>query len=221
MADHKSHKTSPGYDPLEGGKKKKEAPDTLVDGAKVVTAAPDDPPDDRRVPETANPPPARRPRGRPSEPPPPAKNPRGTPVVEIEVVHEHGPAPSTDRPFRTVEVWTRNRVYTLDALLCCVEVMDRATREVVADHPFLGMRLVGGQHREGERIELSHPFPRPGTEAVFEQAGPDSRAGAFSRTSAVTRVVLRLHIVTVMPNHVVPTWEEITGSILPPPIESE
>ncbi len=224
MAEKKGHKTNPGYDPLEGAPA--ETNDTLVDGAKVVHPAaddpPSDPPPDRRVPETANPPPvARRPRGRPSEPPAPAKNPRGTPVVEIEVVHEHGPAPNTDRPFRTVEVWTRNRVYTLDAILCCVEVMDRATREVVPDHPFLGMRLVGGQHREGERIELSHPFPRPGTEAVFEQAGPGSRAGAFSRTSAVTRVVLRLHIVTVMPNHVVPTWEEITGSILPPPIESD
>jgi hypothetical protein len=205
------HKTNPGYDPLEGGK----APDTLVDGAPAVG------PDEvaRAVPETASPPAVRKPRGRVSQPPAPTH--RGTPVVEIEVVHEHGPAPSTERPFRTVEVWTRNRVYTLDALLTCVEVMDRATREVVADHPFLGMRLVGGQHREGERIELSHPFPRPGTEAVFEQVGQGSRAGAFSRTSAVTRVVLRLHIVTVMPSHVVPTWEEITGSILPPPIDPE
>jgi len=211
-APNKKHKTSPGYDPLEG------KPDTLVDGAPTVGSAEPSGPL-RKVPPTASPPAIRKPYGRASEPPAPKTARRGTPVVEIEVVHEHGPAPSTDRPFRTVEVWTRNRVYTLDALLICVEVMDRATRNIVTDHPFLGMRLVGGQHREGERIELSHPFPRPGTEAVFEQAGPGSRAGAFSRTSAVTRVVLRLHIVTVMPSHVVPTWEEITGSILPPPIE--
>lgn len=145
---------------------------------------------------------------------------RGTPVVEIEVVHEHGPAPSTDRPWRTLEVWTRNRVYTLNSVMTCVEVTDRATRERVASHPFLGMRLVGGQHREGEVIELSYPFPRPGTEAVFEHAA-NHRRGSFSRTSAVNRVVLRLHIVTVSPNYVVPTWEEITGAFAAPVIKSD
>lgn len=135
---------------------------------------------------------------------------QGTPLVEIEVIHEHGPAPHTDKPWRTLEVWTRNRIYTLDPGLCCVEVRDRASREIVQDHPFIGMRLVGGQHREGDSIELSYPFPRPGTEGVFER--PNEKRGQFSRTSAVTRVVLRLHIVTVAPSHVVPTWEEITGS---------
>ena len=88
---------------------------------------------------------------------------------------------------------------------------DRGTQGVISEHPFLGLRLVGGQHREGESIELSSPFPRPGTEAVFEQVGM-GRGGSFSRTSAVTRVVLRLHIVTVSPNYVVPTWAEITQS---------
>ncbi len=146
---------------------------------------------------------------RPSRPPP-ARPRGGTPLVEIEVIHEHGPAPHTDKPWRTLEVWTRNRIYTLDPHLCCVEVRDRSSREIVHDHPFLGMRLVGGQHREGDSIELSYPFPRPGTEAVFEK--PQAKRGQFSRTSAVTRVVLRLHIVTVAPTHVVPTWEEITGS---------
>jgi len=150
------------------------------------------------------------PEDRPSRRPPPPMARRGTPLVEIEVIHEHGPAPHTDKPWRTLEVWTRNRIYTLEPTLSCVEVRDRATRELVRDHPFLGMRLVGGQHREGDSIELSYPFPRPGTEAVFER--PGQKHGQFSRTSPVTRVVLRLHIVTVAPNHVVPTWEEITGS---------
>jgi hypothetical protein len=130
-------------------------------------------------------------RDAPRQSSPPAKKRGGTPLVEIEV-------------------WTRNRVYTLDPMLSCVEVRDRATREVVDGHPFIGMRLVGGQHREGDSIELSYPFPRPGTEAVFERS--HEKRGQFSRTSAVTRVVLRLHIVTVAPGHVVPTWEEITGS---------
>jgi hypothetical protein len=141
----------------------------------------------------------------------------GTPLVEIEVIHEHGPAPSTDRPWRTVEVWTRNRIYVLDSHMVCIEVSDRLTRSSVGDHPFMGMRLVGGQHREGESIELSFPFPRPGTEAVFEKPGAP-KGGSFSRTSAVTRVVLRLHIVTVAPNYVVPTWEQVSGQFAAPKI---
>lgn len=141
----------------------------------------------------------------------------GTPLVEIEVIHEHGPAPSTDRPWRTVEVWTRNRIYVLDSHMCCIEVSDRLTRTSVGDHPFLTMRLVGGQHREGDSIELSFPFPRPGTEAVFEKPGAP-KGGSFSRTSAVTRVVLRLHIVTVAPNYVVPTWEQVSGQFAAPKI---
>jgi hypothetical protein len=134
-----------------------------------------------------------------------------TPLVEIEVVHRHGPAPRSERPWKTLEVWTRNRVYTMDPAMTCVEVIDRITNKPVPDHAFLGSRLVGGQHREGQRIELSCPFPRPGTEAVFEH--PTGQRGNFSRTSTVTRVVLRLHVVTVAPGHVVPTWETITGSM--------
>lgn len=134
-----------------------------------------------------------------------------TPMVEIEVVHQHGPAPRSERPWRTLEVWTRNRVYTMDPSMTCIEVSDRISNKVSADHAFLGSRLVGGQHREGQRIELSCPFPRPGTEAVFEH--PEGQRGGFSRTSTVTRVVLRLHVVTVAPSYVVPTWETITGSM--------
>jgi hypothetical protein len=202
--------TQPGFAPLE--KPAARSSDTDVDLLPPKLAGEEDP-----APGEGSRP---KPLGRPSEPPPPKKR-RGTPVLEVEVVHEHGPAPSTDRPWRTVEIWTRNRIYTLDSIMQCIEVMDRASREVVSDHPFLGMRLVGGQHREGERIELSYPFPRPGTEAVFELTGQSRRAGSFSRTSAVSRVVLRLHIVTVSPGYVIPTWEEITGSLLPPPPEDE
>ncbi len=130
-------------------------------------------------------------------------------------MHEHGPAPRGEQPWRTVEVWTQNRIYMTDSTMACVEVTDRASRKSVPDHPFLGRRLVGGQHQSRGVMELSHPFPRPGTEAVFE-AGT-SRHGGFSRTSTVTRVVLRLHVVTVSPSSVVPTWAEISESLLPPP----
>ncbi len=133
-----------------------------------------------------------------------------TPMVEIEVVHQHGPAPRTERPLRTVEVWTRNRIYTVDPMMTCVEVTHRLDSIRDPQHPFLGSKLVGGQHREGDVIQLSYPYPRPGTEAVFEH--PGGKMGGFSRTSTVMRVVLRLHIITVAPTSVAPTWAELTGS---------
>jgi hypothetical protein len=58
-------------------------------------------------------------------------------------------------------------------------------------------------------MELSHPFPRPGSEAVFEQS--KGRQVRFSQTSTVTRVVLRLRVLTVASDNLLPTWEEITG----------
>lgn len=135
-----------------------------------------------------------------------------TPVVEIEVIHQHGPAPNTERPFQTLEVWTQNTVYVMDPTMVCVSVRDRATHQGQAGHPFIGRRLVGGQTRQGENIQLSYPFPRPGTEAVFED-GKERRGGGyggFAQTSTVTRVVLRLHMVTVTPSALTPTWAEIT-----------
>lgn len=129
-----------------------------------------------------------------------------TPLVEIEVMHQHGPSPHMDRPSQVVEVWTLNRVYTMDASMVCVSVTDRANSQPNPGHGFVGCRLVGGQHRDGETFELSYPYPRPGTEAVFEHPGH----ARFSRTSPVQRVVLRLHVVTVAPSRLVPTWADIT-----------
>ena len=144
---------------------------------------------------------------------PPGTTPKGThdsvPLVEIEVMHQHGPAPHMDRPSHVVEVWTQNRVYTMDAVMNCVLVTDRATGQQSTQHAFVGCRLVGGQHRDGETFELSYPYPRPGTEAVFEH--PNHARSRFSRTSPVQRVVLRLHVVTVASNRIVPTWSDITS----------
>ncbi|MEM9068548.1 MAG: hypothetical protein AAGE52_08585 [Myxococcota bacterium] len=140
-----------------------------------------------------------------------------TPLVEIEVVHQHGSAPRVEAPAQTLEVWTQNRVYTMDPSGICVRVADRHSGAQDAKHPFLGFKLVGGQHRDGESFEISYPFPRPGTEAVFEH--PRSGLGNFSRTSTVTRVVLRLHVVTVRPNVLVPTWSGITNPRLQLPPE--
>lgn len=143
----------------------------------------------------------------------------GTPMVEVEVVHEHGPAPRLQYPFRVLEVWTRNRIYVMDPTMICVEVTDRASGQADPRHGLLGHRLVGGQFRDGEVAEISCPYPRPGSEAVFEPA--EGSQANYSRTSTVTRVVLRLHVVTVAPSHEVPTWDEIRTSLAPPPGDAD
>lgn len=141
-----------------------------------------------------------------------------TPAVEIDLVHERGAASLIDGPWRALEIWTRHRVYALDSSLSCIDVVDQASRQSDPSHPLIGARLVGGQQRDGEVIELSHPFPRPGSEAVFEQS--TGKRVRFSQTSPVTRVVLRLRVLTVAPDYLVPAWEDISGSLrigdLPP-----
>ncbi len=132
-----------------------------------------------------------------------------TPAVDIDLVYEKRSAPLPDAPWTFLEIWTRNTIYALDARLHCVDVIDQASKRSLLDHPLRGARLVGGQVREGDAMELSHPFPRPGSEAVFEQA--QGRHVRFSQTSSVTRVVMRLRVLTVTPDQLLPTWEEVTG----------
>ncbi|MCS6857264.1 MAG: hypothetical protein NZM37_06095 [Sandaracinaceae bacterium] len=130
------------------------------------------------------------------------------PAVDIDLVFEQRSAPFFERPWVFVEVWTRNTIYALDSRLFCIEVIDRATHRHLESHPLIGARLVGGQLRSGETLEISHPFPRPGAEAVFEQV--KGRQVRFSRTSPVVRVVLRLRVLHVSPETGLPTWEELT-----------
>ncbi len=134
----------------------------------------------------------------------------GLPAVDIDLVYERRSAPLADQPWVFVEIWTRNTIYALDARLVCIDVIDLVNKQSQAQHKLRGARLVGGQAREGGAMELSHPFPRPGAEAVFEQA--QGRQVRFSQTSPVTRVVLRLRVLTVTPEQLLPTWEEVTGS---------
>ena len=135
----------------------------------------------------------------------------GQPIVEIEVVHSRGTAPVMDRSWGAIEIWTRNRIYTLDASLRCIEVLDRVSRQPERRHPLLAARLIGGQRamKSGKGMELSHPFPTPGAEAVFEHTG--TKRTRFSQTSKVVRVVLRLRVLSVAHDHLIPTWDEITG----------
>lgn len=134
----------------------------------------------------------------------------GTPAVDIDLVYERRSAPLPDQPWVFLEIWTRNTIYQLDGRLVCVDVIDQSTRKSHGEHPLRGARLVGGQWRDGDTMELSHPFPRPGSEAVFEQTS--GRHVRFSQTSTVTRVVMRLRVLSVTPEQLLPTWEEVTGS---------
>jgi hypothetical protein len=134
---------------------------------------------------------------------------KGPPAVDIDLVYERRSAPLPDQPWIFLEVWTRNTIYQLDSSLLCMDVIDQGTRKPIQDHPLRGARLVGGQSRDGEAMELSHPFPRPGSEAVFEQTA--GRHVRFSQTSSVTRVVMRLRVLTVEPEQLLPTWEDVSG----------
>lgn len=134
---------------------------------------------------------------------------RGQPAVDIDLIHERRTAPLPDHDWTFVEIWTRNTIYALDSRLVCIAVVDQSSRRTHSEHALIGARLVGGQRRDGDAMELSHPFPRPGSEAVFEQS--KGRQVRFSQTSTVTRVVLRLRVLTVASDNLLPTWEEITG----------
>ena len=131
--------------------------------------------------------------------------------LDVEYVHEAGPASLLAGRWRAVEVWTVHRAYALDASLCCIDVLDRASGTTQSDHPIMGATLVGGQVRgPGGAIEqVSHPFPRRGATAVFTRAM--GQRLSYSETSPVTRVALRLRVVDVSSGAKPPTWEEITG----------
>jgi hypothetical protein len=131
------------------------------------------------------------------------------PFVEVELVYEKGPAVIEQSLWRSLEVWTRNRIYGVDWNMTCIEVIDRESNKNDPKHPLLGARLAGGQAREDGTMELTYPCPRPGCEAVFEHK---SKRGAFSHTSTVLRVVLRLRVVTVTPEVANHRWAELTGA---------
>lgn len=139
----------------------------------------------------------------------PRKATKGPPAVDIDLVYERRTAPLPDQPWVFLEVWTRNTIYQLDASLVCIDVIAQGTRKSIVGHPLRQARMVGGQSRDGETMELSHPFPRPGSEAVFEQT--TGRHVRFSQTSSVTRVVMRLRVLTVEPEQLLPTWEDVSG----------
>lgn len=128
------------------------------------------------------------------------------PFVEVELVYETGRAGMPQGKWRALEIWTRNRVYSVDWTMTCIGVVDRQTMQENPNHTMLGCRLAGGQTKEEDAIEITYPCPRPGCEAVFEHT---TRKG-FMTTSTVLRVVLRLRVLTVPHNQVTPTWDDLT-----------
>lgn len=143
---------------------------------------------------------------------PPTAPPVEAPFVEVVHVTERGSPQLLAGPWRTYEIWTQRSVYALDATLECVEVVNRATGQATTRHKIVGSRLMGGKlRRDGDRrMEVSHPLPRKGANAVFE-----NRVGkrvSFSETSPVTRIVLRLRVVDIAPDEPQPQWEDLTGS---------
>jgi hypothetical protein len=131
------------------------------------------------------------------------------PFVEVELSYERGQTGMPQERWRAVEVWTRNRIYVCDWNMLCIEVVDRRTGKADPGHALLGSVLAGGQRQSDEGMEMTYPLPRPDTEAVFEYQDP--RKGYVS-TSTVTRVVVRLRVLTVPRANVRPTWEHLTSS---------
>jgi len=115
---------------------------------------------------------------------------------------------------RVVEVWTRSRVYVLDSLLLCQEVIDLASGEAQPQHPLLGSRLVGGQIQRDEGAELIFPLPIPGSEAVFQKLDGKQRL-KLQLTSKVARVTLHVRRVEVDIARRHDAWNELasTGGI--------
>ena len=135
------------------------------------------------------------------------KAPRPPQGIEIELVQETRKAPFHDSTWRMLEVWTQNSIYAIDPSMRCFDVIDRASLRPLSEHALLGARLVGGQLQTEQGVELAHPFPQPGMEAVFERVLRGGVA-SFSYSSAVNRVVLRLRRV-----HVEGASEQLWGGL--------
>lgn len=136
--------------------------------------------------------------------------------IEVELVNETRKAPFHDPTWRMLEIWTQNSIYAIDSTMRCFDVIDRSSLRPVGEHALLGARLVGGQLETDKGVDLSHPFPLPGMEAVFERV---LRGGAasFSYSSAVNRVVLRLRRVHVE-GATTQLWGEISNESAAPAV---
>ena len=133
------------------------------------------------------------------------------PLIEVEVRRISSANLLGKRTQCAYEIWTKNRVYGLDANLACIEVIDLASGRSEKKHPFIGARLVGGQNRTEAGNELTFPLPTPGAEAVFQAVDANKRV-RLSITSRVTRVILHVQRVQVGTEQRDSTWDQIASS---------
>ncbi len=141
-------------------------------------------------------------------------DPSEQPAVLVDLVEETGPPSLLQGPWPAVEVWTCNRIYVLDSVMHCIDVVDRVTGKSDPASPLMGAVLFGGQRRDetGRIVEVSLPFPKPGAQAVFGcRVG---RRFSLSETSTVFKVVLRVRAVRLEAEEV-PDWERIVCTPLP------
>jgi hypothetical protein len=129
--------------------------------------------------------------------------------IEINLVHEQGMSfSSADEDWAAIEVWTKHRIYQCNSSLVCIGVIERTSRRHDPSHALIGARLTGGQRRDGGGVlQLSHPLPLPGTEAVFTRQEKTRR---FGQTSKVERVVMRVRLMTLTERDAGPIWDEMT-----------
>lgn len=171
------------------------------------------PPPERSAESTAAGPPADfqlSPKKRRSTRPPPAAG-GGRPTIEVEVRRVSNVATRGRRVPTIYEIWTKNRVYALDAELKCIEVIDLSTGQSDSRHPFLGASVVGGQRKVKDANELTFPLPTPDAEAVFQVVTPNGRTQLMV-TSKVTRVILHVQVVKLSPKQSEAAWDTITSS---------
>ena len=145
----------------------------------------------------------------------PLGTPQETPVsrarshLEVQV-HKVDTEPAlTAIAHRVIEIWTGQRVYSVNAQFVCVEVIDLASGSCDPQHPFLGSRLVGGQVKRAELEELVFPVPTPGSEAVFQKEDAKGRT-RLQVTSRVKRVILHVRRVRVDLAKSVAAWGKLT-----------
>jgi hypothetical protein len=144
----------------------------------------------------------------PGDPPPVAsRRTRGTDesAIEVVVVREDAVRDAPRQPWRAFEVWTRNRVYGLDASYRCIEVLDRTTGNLETDNSMLGARFGGGRRQNDTSVVYSYPFPLEGSEAMFISGQK------YGCTSTVERLVIRVREFRVRSVDSPPTWDELAG----------
>jgi hypothetical protein len=149
---------------------------------------------------------------RASSPPPEAERASVPPApqLEVEYVLETNPSATQLASWALLEIWTRNRIYQVDAAGRCMAVIDRITGKTDPRHSLIRAQLTGGERRlkRSTAVDVYFPYPMPGTEAVFRH---DGKRASYGKTSTVERVVLRVRKTVVGTMDSSRSWDEITG----------